>query len=126
MKMPLFLIPTGILIAAAGCVPPGVVTPREYNRFALKAADGEMWREAEYRLRQALAETPNDARIHNNLAVVLEAQEKLAEAYSEYATAVRLEPANDAYRRNLREFTLAHRWEYEAPADGGTTLDKEQ
>ncbi len=76
-----------------------------------------MWREAEYRLRQALAKDPEDARLHNNLAVALEAQGKLEEAYEEYRKAVSLNPGNDTYRGNLRDFIDAHRWEYTPPGE---------
>jgi Tfp pilus assembly protein PilF len=102
-----------VAVAAAACTPPGYVGTGDYNRFALKAQEEGLWREAEYRLRQALLETPHDARLHNNLAVALEAQGKLEEAHAEYQEAVKLDPANETYRLNLREFTTAHRWEYE-------------
>lgn len=105
-----------LTVAAAACTPPGYVGARDYNRFALKAQEEGLWREAEYRLRQALSENPRDARLHNNLAVALEAQGKLEEAHAEYQEAVKFDPANETYRRNLREFTTAHRWEYE-PAE---------
>lgn len=101
-----------VVVAAAACTPPGVVTSRDYNRFAIRAQEEGLWREAEYRLRQALRENPNDARLHNNLAVALEALGELEEAHAEYQTAVKLDPGNDAYRRNLRDFTVAHKWEY--------------
>ena len=99
-------------LAAASCVPPGRITSRDYNRFAIKAQEEGLWHEAEYRLRQALAETPHDARLHNNLAVTLEALGELSEAHAEYKEAVRLAPDNDVYQRNLAEFMTAHRWEF--------------
>lgn len=108
------------VIAAAACAPPGVITPRDYNRFALHAQEEGLWREAEYRLRQALHENPNDARLHNNLAVALEALGELEEAHAEYQAAVKLDPANEAYRRNLRDFTVAHKWEYKAGDEEAT------
>jgi Flp pilus assembly protein TadD len=110
-----FYIPALLaLVAAAACTPPGVVTTRDYNRFALHAQEEGLWREAEYRLRQALRENPNDARLHNNLAVALEALGELEEAHAEYQAALKLDPGNDAYRHNLRDFTIAHKWEYQA------------
>lgn len=105
------------VVAAAACKSPWLVTTSDYNRFAIRAQEEGLWREAEYRLRQALAEDPDDARLHNNLAVALEAQGKLEEAYGEYRKAVQLDPGNDTYGRNLREFTDAHLWEYTPPDD---------
>jgi Tfp pilus assembly protein PilF len=113
------------LLAAAGCTPPASVTTRDYNRFAIRAQEAGLWREAEYRLRQALAEDPNDARLHNNLAVALEAQGKLEEAHDEYQKAVKLDPGNDAYRRNFQEFKTAHRWEYEPAEEEEAPADEE-
>jgi tetratricopeptide (TPR) repeat protein len=117
-----------IVIAAGACTPPGTVTTKDYNRFAIRAQEVGLWREAEYRLRQALAESPDDARLHNNLAVALEAQGKLEEAYAEYNKAVKSDPENEMYSKNLRDFTAAHRWEYDpgeedeedAPAEEGS------
>jgi Flp pilus assembly protein TadD len=113
MRNWVYILASLAVVAAAACTPPGVVTPRDYNRFAIRAQEEGLWREAEYRLRQALRENPDDARLHNNLAVALEALGKLEEAYAEYQTAVKLDPGNDAYRRNLRDFTVAHKWEYQ-------------
>lgn len=106
-----------LVATALSCKSPWLVTARDYNRFAIKAQEEGLWREAEHRLRQALAEDPGDPRLHNNLAVALEALGKLEEAYAEYQKAVRLDPGNDVYRRNLREFTTAHLWEYQPPEE---------
>jgi Tfp pilus assembly protein PilF len=106
-----------LALAAASCTSPWRVTTSDYNRFAIRAQEEGLWREAEYRLRQALAKDPKDARLHNNLAVALEAQGKLEEAYDEYRKAASLNPGNDTYRRNLRDFIDAHRWEYTPPGE---------
>ena len=112
------------VVAAAAGAPPGLITSRDYNRFALRAQEEGLWREAEYRLRQALRENPDDARLHNNLAVALEALGELDEAHAEYQTAVKLDPGNDTYRRNLRDFTTAHSWEY-GPEDEEAEAEEE-
>jgi Flp pilus assembly protein TadD len=124
MKTCVYTLALLAVVAAAACTPPGVVTSRDYNRFALHAQDEGLWREAEYRLRQALRENPNDARLHNNLAVSLEALGELEEAYAEYQTAVKLDPGNDAYRHNLRDFTIAHKWEYQ-PEDEAAEAEED-
>ncbi len=108
---------TGVLLAA--CSPPGRVSPSEYNAFALKAQEEGLWKEAEYRLRQALTAAPGDARLHNNLGVALEAQGKLAEAHDAYRKAVDLDPNKKAYRDNLTAFVEAHRWEYAPDEESG-------
>jgi Tfp pilus assembly protein PilF len=115
---------TALVVVGTACTSPWRVTTRDYNRFAIRAQEEGLWREAEYRLRQALADDPADARLHNNLAVTLEAQAELAEAYDEYVKAVELDPANETYRRNLREFTEAHLWEYTPPDDEETAPEE--
>ncbi|UCE27758.1 MAG: tetratricopeptide repeat protein [Candidatus Coatesbacteria bacterium] len=100
---------------AAGCGGAGSqVTVKDLNDFAVRCSKSEMWGEAEFRLRNALALQADDARLHNNLAVALEAQAKLEEAYAEYKRAVALDPDNDEFRRNLDEFVNDHRWMLES------------
>lgn len=125
MRLTILALATALVVAAASCKSPWHVTTGEYNRFAIRAQEEGLWREAEYRLRQALADDPDDARLHNNLAVALEAQAKLEEAYDEYRKAVALDPANETYRRNLREFTDAHLWEYTPPDDEEAAPEEE-
>jgi Flp pilus assembly protein TadD len=117
MKISSYALALLVGLAAGACAPAGLITTRDYNRFALRAQEEGLWREAEYRLRQALRKTPDDARLHNNLGVALEAQGKLDESYAEYQTAVKLDPGNETYRRNLRDFTTAHGWEYGPKAE---------
>ncbi len=54
-------------------------------------------------LRRAVQNDPSFAAAHNDLAVALEALGHLQEAHRHYGLAVRLQPANDRYRRNLDE-----------------------
>lgn len=96
--------------AVAGCGGGSQVTAIDLNDFAVRCSKYEMWGEAEFRLRNALALQADDARLHNNLAVALEAQAKLEEAYAEYKRAVALDPGNEKFRRNLDEFVHDHRW----------------
>ncbi len=125
MRLTILALAAALVVATASCTSPWRVTTSDYNRFAIRAQEEGLWREAEYRLRQALADDPDDARIHNNLGVALEAQAKLEEAYDEYRKAVALDPANETYRRNLREFTDAHLWEYTPPDDEETAPEEE-
>jgi Tfp pilus assembly protein PilF len=98
----------------AGCGGGSQVTAKNLNDFAVRCGKYEMWGEAEFRLRNALALQADDARLHNNLAVALEAQAKLEEAYAEYKRAVSLDPGNREFRRNLDEFVHDHSWKLEA------------
>ncbi len=105
-----------ILIASAsttGCGDGSRVTAEDLNSFAIRCAKQEMWAEAEFRLKNAIALQSDDARLYNNLAVALEAQTKLEEAYAEYRRAVSLAPGDEKFRRNLDDFVRDHRWELE-------------
>ena len=77
MRLTILALAAALVVATASCTSPWRVTTSDYNRFAIRAQEEGLWREAEYRLRQALADDPDDARIHNNLGVALEAQAKL-------------------------------------------------
>jgi Flp pilus assembly protein TadD len=45
---------------------------------------------------------PNSAPVHNNLGYILENEGRLAEAVTHYEEALRLDPANERARDNLR------------------------
>lgn len=87
---------------------------KNLNEFAVKCAENGLWGEAEFRLRRAIGLNDNDARLHNNLAVALEAQGELDEAYQEYLRAVNLDGSNDDFRYNLDEFIKTHNWDVES------------
>jgi Tfp pilus assembly protein PilF len=112
---------------APACTDPSQITARDLNRFAVKAEHAALWKEAEFRLREALKLEPSDARLHNNLAVALEAQAKIDDAHKEYEEAIRLAPDNATYRRNFNEFMAAHRWENRSggTAEPGAEEDEE-
>jgi tetratricopeptide (TPR) repeat protein len=103
-----------VVAAVGGCGVGSKVTVEDLNDFAIRCGKYEMWAEAEFRLRNALALQADEARLHNNLAVALEAQAKLEEAYAEYKRAVSLDPGNGEFRRNLDEFVHDHSWKLEA------------
>ena len=95
-------------IAAWGMDTPDV---KDLNKFALKCSEEGLWREAEFRLKRAIELSSNDARLHNNLAVALEAQGKLDAAYEEYLLATNLDARNTKYGYNLDEFIKTHKWD---------------
>ncbi len=84
---------------------------KDLNEFALKCSTEGLWGEAEFRLRKAIEVSPDDARLHNNLAVALEAQGKLDEAYEEYLRATNLDVRNAKYEYNLDKFIKSHKWD---------------
>jgi Tfp pilus assembly protein PilF len=77
---------------------------QKYNTFAIKSAQIGLWNEAEMRWKRMVELHPNDARIHNNLAVAYEATGKSELAMIEYKRAVELDPKNSIYLKNYSKF----------------------
>ena len=73
-----------------------------YNRFAIRAAQAQLWNEAIFRWKQVIAVDPDDAKAHNNLGVAYEAVGNIDEAIAAYQRAAELEPDNKYYRLNYR------------------------
>lgn len=73
-----------------------------YNRFAIKAAQTQLWNEAVFRWKQVIAIDPEDSKAYNNLGVAYEALGKTADALTAYERATELEPENKYYRLNHR------------------------
>ena len=73
-----------------------------YNRFAIKAAQAQLWNEAVFRWKQVINIDPEDAKAHNNLGVAYEALGNMEEAIASYQRAAELDPKNKYYRLNYR------------------------
>ena len=73
-----------------------------YNRFAIRAAQAQLWNEAIFRWQQVIDIDPDDSKAHNNLGVAYEAVGKMDEAIAAYQRAAELEPGNKYYRLNYR------------------------
>ena len=73
-----------------------------YNRFAIRAAQAQLWNEAVFRWKQVINIDPEDAKAHNNLGVAYEALGNMDEAIASYQRAAELEPGNKYYRLNYR------------------------
>ena len=73
-----------------------------YNRFAIRAAQAQLWNEAVFRWKQVINIDPEDAKAHNNLGVAYEALGNMDEAIASYQRAAELEPSNKYYRLNYR------------------------
>lgn len=74
----------------------------DYNQFAIKAAQAELWNEAIFRWRQVVTMEPKNAKAHNNLGVAYEALGKTDDALAAYQRATKLAPDNQYYRLNYR------------------------
>lgn len=101
-----------ILITIVSMTPLGAgdaLSPKEMMAFGLEAAKRGLWREAAFRWERTVKQTPDNARLHNNLAVAYESLGDLARAESEYKEALRLDPGNKEIRANYESFEEIHR-----------------
>lgn len=73
-----------------------------YNRFAIRAAQAQLWNEAVFRWKQVIDVDPDDSKAYNNIGVAYEALGKIDEAVAAYKRATELEPDNKYYRLNYR------------------------
>jgi len=79
-------------------------TVRQQMRFAAEAAQQGLWREAAFRWEKILKETPDNARVHNNLGVAYESMGQFERARKEYEEARRLAPDSKEIRGNYASF----------------------
>ena len=79
-----------------------VTRTEAYNRFAIKAAQAQLWNEAVFRWKQVISIDPEDSKAHNNLGVAYEALGNMEAAIAAYERAAELEPKNKYYRLNYR------------------------
>jgi len=79
-------------------------TFKQEMRFAAEAAQRGLWREAAFRWERVLKNDPDNARVHNNLAVACESLGQFDRARKEYEEARRLAPDNKEIRNNYESF----------------------
>jgi Tfp pilus assembly protein PilF len=79
-------------------------TVKQNMRFAAEAAQRGLWREAAFRWEKVLKDDPNNARVHNNLAVACESLGQFDRARKEYEEARRLAPDSKEIRNNHEAF----------------------
>jgi tetratricopeptide (TPR) repeat protein len=89
------------LLAIIGCGISNDQLIQQYNDFAIRSAQANLWNEAILRWQRIIEIDPQNAKAHNNLGVAYEATERFDEALAEYEAAIELDPSNKAYRRNL-------------------------
>ena len=94
-------------LAIFGCgISDNQPTIEQYNQFAIKSAELQLWNEAIFRLQHILKIEPQNAKAHNNLGVAYEAVGKIDEALQAYERATELEPDNKFFRFNYRKCRL--------------------
>ena len=96
----LFIFPFVIIACGTSHNQP---TIEQYNQFAIKSAELQLWNEAIFRWQHILKIEPQNAKVHNNLGVAYEAVGKVDEAIAVYERATELEPENKFYRFNYRK-----------------------
>ena len=94
----------------------------DYNQFAIKAAQAELWNEAIFRWQQVVTMEPKNAKAHNNLGVAYEALGKTDDALAAYQRATKLAPDNQYYRLNYRRCRI-HVRRRGMPEDGDEQLE---
>jgi tetratricopeptide (TPR) repeat protein len=86
---------------AFGCAGPRLA---DQVRFGIWAADNDLWDEAIFRWKKALAQDPQSVAAHNNLAVAYEKKALWEEARKEYEAALKLEPGNPWVKLNFKNY----------------------
>ena len=97
----LLLIAITLLWMGGSCTS---LTVSSDNKFALEAARKGLWKEALFRWQMALEKDPNNARLHNNLAVAYENEGEYDLALKEYRIARRLDSGNRYIKDNYDSF----------------------
>ena len=105
VRICLFLLVVPFVIISCGSLQDRP-TIEQYNQFAIKSAELQLWNEAIFRLQYILRIEPQNAKAHNNLGVAYEAVGKIDEAMAAYERATELEPDNRYYRFNYRKCRL--------------------
>ncbi|HUP44658.1 MAG TPA: tetratricopeptide repeat protein [Thermoanaerobaculia bacterium] len=74
------------------------------ERFGVRMAKMNLWREAMFRFQRAVEMNPENAMAHNNLAVALEANGDFDGAGEAYREAMRLDRSNEYIQKNYSRF----------------------
>jgi len=99
-------VPTVILIAALVAAAACASAPRRNDDFSFGniLAQRGLWKDALYRWQLALRVMPENAALHNNIAIAYEQLGRPAEAEQEYLLALKLAPGNEHIRNNYDRF----------------------
>ena len=74
------------------------------EKFGVRMARMNLWREALFRFQRAVEIDPDDAMAHNNLAVAYEANGDFENAGKQYREAMRLDKANPFIQKNYSRY----------------------
>lgn len=74
------------------------------EKFGVRMAKMNLWREAMFRFKRAVEINPADAMARNNLAVAYEANGDFEQAGREYREAIRLDKSNQFIQKNYSRF----------------------
>ena len=92
-------------ILAGGCRSGRRAQPEAtQENFGVSMARMNLWREALFRFKRAVAISPADAMAHNNLAVAYEANGDFESAAKEYREAMRLDKSNQYIQKNYSRY----------------------
>jgi len=83
----------------AGC---GAFRSADQLKFGVWASEKNLWDEAIFRWKKALAANPKSVGAHNNLAVAYEKKGLFEEALKEYELALKLDPENTYVKSNYK------------------------
>ena len=93
-----------IVVALALTSADGGSSLKDQLRFGVEAAKSGLWREARFRWEKYLEQRPDNARIHNNLAVAYEGLGDFERAGREYKEALRIDPDSKEIKANYESF----------------------
>lgn len=80
------------------------IPAKEYAKFGTKAFKLKLYREAEFRFRQAIERDPKNPYYFNNLGVICEILGKIEEARNFYKEALKLAPGDKRIKENYERF----------------------
>jgi Tfp pilus assembly protein PilF len=95
-----------LILVSASCGSKGSLDqdPELNLKFGLEAAKGGLWKEALLRWENGLKLSPNNPKIHNNLAVAYENEGDYLKAEDHYKKALELDPTNEGIKINYNSF----------------------
>lgn len=100
-KTALFLLFLPFFMLFTQCAKP---PPQSQLQFGILAAQRDLWDEAIFRWKKAVALEPDSSSAHNNLAVAYEKKGLWEEAKKEYEVALKLNPKNEYIQSNFEKF----------------------
>jgi tetratricopeptide (TPR) repeat protein len=93
-----------VFVAVSACSSGGNDAGETQEKFGVRMAKMNLWREAMFRFKRAVEMDPADAMAHNNLAVAYEANGDFESAAKEYREAIRLDKSNQFIQKNYSRF----------------------